>query len=102
MPENSGPWSQARSPSKGQNFMAWRNVNVSFQGPEDFFALRNAKGLLPGIRKVPAWRNVKKVSMGGGKNVPVSTAGRSIFGNGISHGKLNQKGIFHSVDEFLS
>jgi hypothetical protein len=26
MPENSGPWSQARSPSRGQPFMAGRNV----------------------------------------------------------------------------
>jgi hypothetical protein len=53
MPENSGPWSQVRPPSRGLSFIVWRNVKclilgtgrlfrhvgmqkVFFQGPEEF------------------------------------------------------------------
>jgi hypothetical protein len=35
--------------------------------------------------------------MAGGKTFLVSAAGFSILGNGISGGKLKQKGFFHSV-----
>jgi len=37
--------------------------------------------------------------VGGGKNVLVSTSGLSIFGIGISDGKLKQKDFLHSVEE---
>jgi hypothetical protein len=37
MPENAGPWSQARSPSRGQNFMAWRNVKYLIPGTGRLF-----------------------------------------------------------------
>ncbi len=66
MPRNSGPWSKARSHSRGQTFMAWRNVKrlfpgtgrlfrhlgmqkVSFQGPEKFSAMGN-------VNKIYGWR----------------------------------------------
>ncbi len=62
VPENSGPWSQARSSSRGQTFMAWRHVKclipgtgrlfrhlgmqkVSLQGPEDFSDMGNVKNI---------------------------------------------------------
>ena len=66
MPENSGPWSQASSSSRGLTFMAWRHVKylipgtgrlfrhlgmqkVSLQGPEDFSDMEN-------LKKVYGWR----------------------------------------------
>jgi hypothetical protein len=53
MPENSGHWSQARSPSRGQTLL-WQGgiKNVSLKGPEDFYGIGNAKGLLPGTGRV--------------------------------------------------
>ncbi len=53
MPENSGPWSQARSPSRGQTFLRHGGIqNDSLKGPEDFKSAGNAKGLLPGTGRV--------------------------------------------------
>jgi hypothetical protein len=39
MPENSGPWSQARSPSRDQTFTAWRTVKCVIPGTGRLFRL---------------------------------------------------------------
>ncbi len=67
MLENSGPWNQARSPSRGQTFPAFGN----------------AKGLLPGTRRVFWHGECEKDLWVAGINVLVSAAGLSIFRNGI-------------------
>ncbi len=54
MPENSGPWSQARSSSRGQTFMACMEA-CKMSHSEDcktIPASGNAKGLLAGTRRV--------------------------------------------------
>ncbi len=81
IPENSGPWSQARSPSRGQTFTAWRNV----------------KCLIPGTGRVFRHGGMCKRSMGVGKHVPVLTAGLFILGNGFFWQEvIKQNGFFHS------
>jgi hypothetical protein len=49
MPENSGPWSQARSPSQGPNFYGMEECKMSHsRDRKTFLALGNANSLLPG------------------------------------------------------
>jgi hypothetical protein len=82
MPENSAPWSQARAPSRGQLFLAWRNVKCLIPWTGRLFRhLGMRKVFFQGPVSFLTWGN-EKISMGGGKNVLVSTAGFSILGNG--------------------
>jgi hypothetical protein len=64
MSENSGPWSQARSSSRGQTFMHLGMQRFSFQGPKEFSDMRECEKDL--------W-----------EKVPLSTAVLSILGHGI-------------------
>jgi hypothetical protein len=64
MSENSGPWCQARSPSRGQTFMHLGMQKFFFQGPKEFSDMRECE--------IDLW--VK---------VPLSTAVLSILGHGI-------------------
>ncbi len=95
MPENSGPWCQARPPPRSQTFMAWRNVKVSFRGPEDFYGIWESKrSPSRDPKSFLTWGNVRKV-YGWRKHVLVSTAVLSILGNGIFWLEAKkQKGFF--------
>ncbi len=91
------PWSQARSPSRGQTFMAWRNVKCLI--PETWRLFLHLGALLPGTWRVFWHWGMWKRSMGGGKNVLVSTAGLSILDNVSFWWELKQKGFLHSVGQ---
>jgi hypothetical protein len=98
MPGNSGLWSQARSSSRGQTFVAWRHVKclihgtgrlfghlgmqtVSLQGPEDFSDMGECEKDVWVAGKI-FWyqqRDFQSLVME------------------FSDGKLKQKGFFHSV-----
>ncbi len=86
VPENSGPWSQARSPSRSQTCVAWRNVKclfqhlgmqkVSLQRPEEFYDMGECEKNLWVTGKMSWYQSLVME---------------------FSDGKLNQKGFFHSV-----
>jgi hypothetical protein len=99
MLENSGPWSQARSPSRGKTCMAQRNVKclipgtgkliqhlgmqkVSFQGPEEFSDMGECDKNLWVLEKMSRYQQRDCLSLE----------------MEFSNEKLKQKGFFHSVD----
>ncbi len=101
MLENFGPWSQARSPSRGRTWIAWRNVKciipgtgrlfqhlgmqkVSFQGTEEFPDMGECDKNLWVVEKMSRYQQRDGLSL-------VME---------FSNEKLKQIGFFHSGDLF--
>ncbi len=90
--------------SQGLDFYGMEKCKMSHSRDRKTFpAFGNAKGLLPGTRRVIRHGRMWKRSMGGQKNLLVATTGllyQSMVME-FSDGKLKQKAFFHSVGCFM-